>query len=124
MSFYGNITNTSRTQFQFDKIYPNRVEMENHKSTDGIYAGRFVLVEYDSEMHMDTFLRISRIEQVDGKQHFYAVVNRTNPQVELLTKGHIHHGRIVYTSAFETSPDNGYYMKNCTLLNSKNEPSV
>ncbi len=115
MSFYGNITNTSRTQFQFDKIYPNKVEMENHKSTDGIYAGRFVLVEYDSEMHMDTFLRISRIEQVDGKQHFYAVVNRTNPQAEMLTRGHIHYGRIVYTSAFETSPDNGYYMKNCTF---------
>ena len=29
MGFYGNITNTARTQFQFDKIYSNRYEMDN-----------------------------------------------------------------------------------------------
>ena len=60
MSFYGNVTNTSRTQFQFDRIYSSRKEMEQNKEKDGIYAGRFVLVEYDSEMHMDSYLRISR----------------------------------------------------------------
>jgi hypothetical protein len=44
---YGNITNTARTQFQFDKIYSNRVEMDDACLNDGIYAGRYVLVEYD-----------------------------------------------------------------------------
>ena len=48
MGFYGNIKNTSRTQFTFDRIYANRVEMDNMASLDGIYAGRFVLIEYDT----------------------------------------------------------------------------
>jgi len=49
MGFYGNITNTSKTQFQFDKIYSSRYEMDAHTYTDGIYAGRYVLVEYDND---------------------------------------------------------------------------
>ena len=47
MGFYGNITNTSKTQFQFDRIYSSRSAMENKMYTDNIYAGRYVLVEYD-----------------------------------------------------------------------------
>lgn len=53
MSFYGNITNTSRTQFQFDKTFPNRVTMDKNASTDGVYIGRFVLVEYDEFLAAD-----------------------------------------------------------------------
>lgn len=48
MGFYGNITNTSRTQFQFDLTYPSRFKMEAQCSKDGVYVGRYVLVEYDS----------------------------------------------------------------------------
>ena len=48
MGFYGNITNTSKTQFQFDKIYSSRYDMESQARTDGIYTGRYVLVEYDT----------------------------------------------------------------------------
>ena len=47
MSLYGNITNMSRSHFQFDKIYPNRYIMEQNLVTDEVFAGRFVLVEYD-----------------------------------------------------------------------------
>ena len=47
MGFYGNITNTARTQFQFDRVYSNRYSMELSMSTDGVYAGRYVLIEYD-----------------------------------------------------------------------------
>jgi len=50
MGFYGNITNTNRTTFQFDKIYSSRYEMDKHCSTDGVYNGRYVLVEYDTEI--------------------------------------------------------------------------
>lgn len=56
MGFYGNITNTSRTQFSFDKIYPNKYELFKKAKTDGIYVGRYVLVEYDLDTGADTFL--------------------------------------------------------------------
>lgn len=55
MGFYGNITNTSRTQFQFDKIYPNRATMDGQVSLDGIYIGRFVLIEYGEETYQDNY---------------------------------------------------------------------
>lgn len=49
MGFYGNITNTSRTQFQFDKTYPSRFKMTELCPKDGIYIGRYVLVDYDAD---------------------------------------------------------------------------
>ena len=50
MGFYGNITDTSRTHFQFDKIFNNRTEMDSSLvlGTDNVFAGRFVLVKYDA----------------------------------------------------------------------------
>ena len=58
MSFYGNIKNTARTQFYFDRIYGSRSEMESAcKNGDGIFAGRFVLVEYEQGISNDTFPR-------------------------------------------------------------------
>lgn len=53
MGFYGNITNTSRTQFVFDKTYSSRTEMDSNVMSDGIYIGRYVLVQYDEEMGAD-----------------------------------------------------------------------
>lgn len=52
MGFYGNITNTNKSQFTFDTIYHNRKEMDAaiKNKTDGIFIGRFVLVEYDPEV--------------------------------------------------------------------------
>lgn len=49
MAFYGNITNTSQTTFQFDRIYSNRLEMDVACANDSIFVGRYVLVEYDKE---------------------------------------------------------------------------
>lgn len=49
MGFYGNITNTSNTTFNFDRIYPNRLEMDANVNNDGIFIGRYVLVEYDQD---------------------------------------------------------------------------
>ena len=37
MGFYGNITNTSNTTFQFDRIYPNRLAMDANVNNDGIF---------------------------------------------------------------------------------------
>ena len=50
MGFYGNITNTTSSQFTFDKIYPNRQAMDAGVTTDGVYVNRFVLIEYDTEV--------------------------------------------------------------------------
>lgn len=55
MSFYGNIKNTARTQFYFDRIYPNRKAMDANAAKDNIFAGRFVLVEYEKGVSQDDF---------------------------------------------------------------------
>lgn len=49
MGFYGNTTDTSKTHFQFDKIFSSRTEMDRAcaEGTDEVYTGRFVLVKYD-----------------------------------------------------------------------------
>lgn len=51
MGFYGNITNTTRTQFSFDATYPSRYEMDTQVANDGVYVGRYVLVEYDKDIN-------------------------------------------------------------------------
>ena len=59
MGFYGNITNVNKTQFTFDRTYPNRKTMEARLATDDIYLGRYVLIEYDTDnTHtLDTYLK-------------------------------------------------------------------
>ena len=49
MSFYGKQKRVNSSPFIFDKIYPNRVEMEAQKTTDNIYIGRYVLVKYTTK---------------------------------------------------------------------------
>lgn len=50
MGFYGNITSVNKSTFQFDKIYPNREEMDSKCDSDGIFIGRYVLIDYDKEI--------------------------------------------------------------------------
>lgn len=53
MGFYGNITNINKTSFSFDRIYPNRAAMQDANNVpggDGVYIGRFVLVDYDKDI--------------------------------------------------------------------------
>ena len=59
MGFYGNITNANKTQFTFDRTYPNRKTMEARLATDEIYLGRYVLIEYDTDSThtLDTYLK-------------------------------------------------------------------
>ena len=49
MGFYGNITNTSKTTFSFDLIYPSRSEMDSQANKDGVFLGRYVLVDYGED---------------------------------------------------------------------------
>lgn len=46
MSLYGNVKRIASSTFQFDRIYNTRKEMEESCTTDGVYAGRYVLVDY------------------------------------------------------------------------------
>lgn len=93
MGFYGNITNTSKTQFQFDRTYPNRATMEANLTTDGIYTGRYVLIEYDTDLSktLDTFMRVYMKEGV-------AYTTADFSDVSKLKKKDIGLGDIVFTS--------------------------
>lgn len=85
MGFYGNITSTNKTQFTFDRIYPNRTKMDVLASTDGIFIGRFVLVDYDNENA--TFFPIFK---KDNSGIFYADSSfNTIMTVDLCNKGDV-----------------------------------
>lgn len=66
--FYGNITNTARTQFQFDVIYSSRKFMDDNCTIDGIYPGRYALVEYDKSFNLEQLVRVVLI---DNKLYYY-----------------------------------------------------
>lgn len=78
MGFYGNITNTSRTTFQFDKIYPNRLAMDTMCATDEIYNGRYVLVEYDNDLEDTAYRRGWYLVQTENHNYLY----QSPPSVE------------------------------------------
>ena len=98
MGFYGNITNTARTQFQFDKIYPNRYEMERSTHTDGIYAGRYVLIEYDTS-GLDTYTEVQK--GTDG--YLYTNPKGATDRKTLLTVTNTTPGELVYETLVQDS---------------------
>lgn len=116
-SFYGNITNTSKTQFQFDKIYSNRYEMEQKKSTDGIYAGRYVLIEYDKAYQQDDSYRVwifgDRLYNTNQENDSYVIrlgsreVSDANKKITTIPEG-----AIVFTADNKTSAESGYQYTN------------
>lgn len=95
MGFYGNVSNITRSTFQFDQIYPNRFTMVSQTNSDGIYIGRYVLVEYDTEMDFDVFTRIypakTTIKNDDGSKReeicFYTAPQSSTPRETELIKG-------------------------------------
>lgn len=107
MGFYGNITNTSKTQFQFDRTYSSRSAMENKMYTDNVYAGRYVLVEYDSTPELGAFSRV----------YFFSGIAYTSPNHEVgtgITKNDVDYGDIRFT-ADNVTPTNQLVYKNCTF---------
>ena len=109
MGFYGNITNTSRTQFQFDKIYPNRYEMDRNAQTDGVYLGRYVLIEYDNNYHLDTFKRVFFI----GNVAYLYNTSQTPDERYKLTKSQISQNELVYTSNSNLTVETGLKGNEC-----------
>ena len=47
MGFYGNISNSNKSAFTFDRVYGNRKAMDDDMANAGVFLGRYVLVEYD-----------------------------------------------------------------------------
>ena len=55
-NFYGNVTPASSDILEFDKIYPNRVTLEESAENDNIAIGRYVLIEYDIDLGFEANL--------------------------------------------------------------------
>jgi hypothetical protein len=53
--------------------------MDNNKAVDGIYAGRYVLIEYDSEVNLDNFWRVEPVTTYVGDNGVTYYVFNYNP---------------------------------------------
>lgn len=115
MGFYGNITNAARTQFQFDRIYQTRAQMDLACGSDGVYPGRYVLVEYGS-----TDQYFNSIYLYDGKPYaglpsFDYELNSgeiikiyTEPADELMYQ--------VVSQEYETDNENALYLRDDEIV--------
>ena len=77
MSFYGNISNAGKTQMSFDRVYPNRKIMEENAPTDGVFVGRFVLIEYDDNTYSNRTGYINYVPDYDSELNgsYYVYTN-------------------------------------------------
>lgn len=75
MGFYGNISNTAKSSFQFDRIYSSRTAMENLDYNDGVYVGRYVLVEYDKALSQLDYKEVYRSSTDTNVKFLYTSVN-------------------------------------------------
>lgn len=86
MGFYGNVSAAQNTTFTFDRIYPNFALMSENCAVDGVYPGRYVLVEYDSDLTIGSrgFMRVFRsgnlyyIDKTRTQQVLYGETNTIN----------------------------------------------
>jgi hypothetical protein len=81
--------------------------MENKMYTDNVYAGRYVLVEYDSTPELGAFSRV----------YFFSGIAYTSPNHEVgtgITKNDVDYGDIRFT-ADNVTPTNQLVYKNCTF---------
>lgn len=94
MGFYGNIRNATNNSFKFDRIYSNRTLMEQNEQTDGVFGGRYVLVEYDQKLNENP---------ADGVVlNIYTVRTDTNEQGNIFTCFDKYNGVGTYTEPDKT----------------------
>ena len=72
MSYFGNIENGNKTNLTFDKVYPNRYQMDRGASTDGVFIGRYVFIEYDDNTFPYRFGYMNNNISETGKNVIYA----------------------------------------------------
>lgn len=83
MGFYGNITNVSKTQFSFDKIYPSRRSMDLSCDGDGVFIGRFVLVEYEQSFDINTIHQAKSVEKINETEYYAYDTEEKNENTKL-----------------------------------------
>lgn len=101
MGFYGNITNTSRTQFSFDRIYSSRKAMDAAAASDGVFIGRYVLVEY--EINSNDIIFVDAYKGIENGLPVFGTGWDANE--EKIT------GRFEVSSMDDFDPDNLTYIK-------------
>lgn len=70
MGFYGNVASSAKAGLSFDIIYSNRRQMEQQASKDGVYNGRYVLIEYGKKDNL-TMSNIDLLYRNTGGTLFY-----------------------------------------------------
>lgn len=110
MGFYGKVTNINNTSFVFDKIYPNRYMMDNKCVDDGVFVGRFVLVEYDN----DPIIYYKKLYTTDNTYFYFNSNNDINSiatyvktPADVSNDFDIYQGEIIYIE--KTSSGKVYY---------------
>lgn len=66
MSFYGNIKRVDSSPWVFDRIFPNRADMEGNIQNDNIYVGRYVLIKYTCKYTDSTRQILTFFEKYNG----------------------------------------------------------
>ena len=80
MGFYGNIVNSNKAAFTFDKVYSSRYDMDRECNSDDVFLGRYVLVEYDNPP-------IKAYAQVQGNRIILYVDSHHTQQITNPVKG-------------------------------------
>ena len=99
MGFYGNISN-NRATFQFDKVYHNRKEMDENCTKDGVFVGRYVLVDYNDDTNIN-FINAYKIIDSTGKCNFHTALDATKAtrieyaEGEVLKTGQVKTGQLL-----------------------------
>lgn len=114
MGFYGNITNTSKTTFTFDRIYNNRLQMDNNCASDGVFLGRYVLVEYG--LPASQYI----IGYLDNNGNMYDdLADRSDSHIILCEKGKmvkVNRNRYWYLYTGDTKSDGSPYWRYLTRI--------
>ena len=114
MGFYGNISNTSKTTFTFDRIYNNRLQMDNNCASDGVFLGRYVLVEYG--LPASQYI----IGYLDNNENMYDdPTDRSDSHIILCEKGKmvkVNRNRYWYLYTGDTKSDGSPYWRYLTRI--------
>lgn len=114
MGFYGNISNTSKTTFTFDRIYNNRLQMDNNCASDGVFLGRYVLVEYG--LPASQYI----IGYLDNNENMYDdPVDRSDSHIILCEKGKmvkVNRNRYWYLYTGDIKSDGSPYWRYLTRI--------
>ena len=82
MSLYGNVKKIGSAAFQFDRKYASRSAMDAAAATDGVYAGRYVLVEYGERFNGT---KPGDTVQYNGQPGSYSKIKDGPNGIELVT---------------------------------------